>query len=196
MPQTDQNALDAGNRLQRALDGIFALEAAMQLAADPRARDLFPIVEQGQNVPIGRIPTKFDGDHQYHFAHFVEQASLEPSRTRILRFWSSQLLLIAGDLLQEYRYFDRAPELELIRHLRNAVAHGDRFEIRDPAKLVRHPAKLVTQYLPTSTDFEITPSLHGSPLYDFVDRGDVVAVIMSASMYLLRVGNGTNPRVI
>ena len=36
-------------------------------------------------------------------------------------------LIALGDALQRDDYFDRAPVLEMVYHLRNGVAHGNRF---------------------------------------------------------------------
>jgi hypothetical protein len=47
--------------------------------------------------------------------------------------------LRSGDALERNGYFDRALELELIRHLRNGIAQGNRFDIRDPNKLTKFP---------------------------------------------------------
>jgi hypothetical protein len=43
-------------------------------------------------------------------------------------------LLTLGDALQVHRYFDHSPELELIYHLRNGVAHGNRFTFTKAGK--------------------------------------------------------------
>ena len=45
------------------------------------------------------------------------------------RVWLVGALLRTGDALQRHHYFNRAPELELLRHLRNGVARRNVFKI-------------------------------------------------------------------
>src|SRR5438270_803097 len=45
------------------------------------------------------------------------------------RVWLTGSLLAVGDALEHHNYFDHAPELELVYHLRNGIAHGNRFDI-------------------------------------------------------------------
>jgi hypothetical protein len=56
------------------------------------------------------------------------------------RLWLVGALLTIGDALKQHRYFDRAPELELLRHLRNGAAHGNTFRIKNPKELEEYPA--------------------------------------------------------
>ena len=69
-----------------------------------------------------------------------------------------------GDALAENLYFDETPELELFRHIRNGLSHGNRFEL--------HPGqpKKPAQF----GSFKITRSLHGeNVLFEFMGPGDV-----------------------
>jgi len=43
-------------------------------------------------------------------------------------------LLHVGDAFSAAGYLDRSPELEFLRHVRNAVAHGNKFNIASPLK--------------------------------------------------------------
>jgi hypothetical protein len=100
-----------------------------------------------------------------------------------------------GDALWRHEYFDRAPELEMIRHLRNAVGHGNRFRIDSPAKLAEYPAhtRNATPQPGASRGqpFEITPALHGCPcLFDYIEAWEVVALCQAVARYLLRVADG------
>jgi hypothetical protein len=106
------------------------------------------------------------------------------------RVWLTGSLLTIGDALTAHDYFDRAPELELVRHLRNGIAHGNRFEIRDPERLKKFPAhNCDADY--RNTIFEITPALDGQPvLFDFMDAGDLLDLLFSVGFYLQRMGEG------
>jgi hypothetical protein len=58
----------------------------------------------------------------------------------LARVWLVGALLTVGDALARHHYFDRAPELELLRHLRNGVADGNVFNIDNPDTLAKFPA--------------------------------------------------------
>ena len=120
--------------------------------------------------------------------------------------------------LKRHGYFDRAPELELLRHLRNGVAHGNLFRIDNPTEITKFPAhnRLAWVKSDSKAIFEITPSLRNQPvLFDFMGPGDIlepdrirrvvekicrlgtedalwinVDLLMSVGLYLIRMGNG------
>jgi len=109
------------------------------------------------------------------------------------RVWLAGSLLAVGDALSRQNYFDRAPELELVRHLRNGIAHGNRFVIRDPQRLKNLPAHNRLAWIrgDKKTVFEISPMLNGKPvLFDYMGAGDVLDVLASVGIYLIRMGNG------
>jgi hypothetical protein len=69
-----------------------------------------------------------------------------------------------GHELSLNHYFDQTPELELFRHLRNGISHGNTFNLLngEPRRLARF------------NTFEITPALHGQPvLFEFISTGDL-----------------------
>jgi hypothetical protein len=84
-----------------------------------------------------------------------------------LDFLGSQIMTIlswVGDELSKNSYFDKAPELELFRHLRNGISHGNTFNLLNGEP--RRPAKF--------KNFEIAPALHGQPvLFEFMSTGDL-----------------------
>src|SRR5690348_2437283 len=61
-------------------------------------------------------------------------------REEFPRIWLIGSILAVGDALKDNDYFDHAPELELVRHLRNGVAHGNRFNITNIDRLAKYPA--------------------------------------------------------
>jgi len=110
------------------------------------------------------------------------------------RVWLTGSLLTVGDALKDNGYFDRAPELELVRHLRNGIAHGNRFDIRYPDELTKYPAHNRDTAFRTTTVFEVTPALDGQPvLFDFMEAGDVLDLLCSAALHLDRIGRGELP---
>jgi hypothetical protein len=99
----------------------------------------------------------------------------------LARVWLVGALLSIGDALKRYDYFDHAPELELLHHLRNGVAHGNTFRI-DRKLLAKFPAhnRLAWVKGDNKTEFEITSDLQGKPvLFDFMGPGNVLDLLMS-----------------
>lgn len=165
--------------------------AAIRVARDPRAVALSP---NGQIVPVGYVVRKDGTRHVFDFKHYLALAGNHPAMVDDLdRVWLVGALLAIGDALSRHRYFNRAPELELLRHLRNGVAHGNVFRIDNPASLIKFPAhnRLAWVRSDTKAEFEITPNLEGQPvLCDFMAPGDVLDLLMSVGLYLIRMGNG------
>src|SRR5688572_5831171 len=123
-------AFAAGQYAERMASGYYVHAAALHVATDPRAAALAPPVRPGQRVSTGFVPTKFGPDHAFHFWHYLNQARTMPAYAEDLkRIWLIGAVLAVGDVLQQNAYFDRAPELELVRHVRNGIAHGNRFRI-------------------------------------------------------------------
>ena len=113
--------------------------------------------------------------------------------TELPRVWLTGSLLAVGDALNEHDYFGRAPLFELVRHLRNGIAHGNRFDIRDRDKLKKYPAhnRDADYRGPNSSLFEITDALDGQPLlFDFMGAGDVLDLLHSVGAHLQRIGRG------
>ena len=84
-----------------------------------------------------------------------------------LNFLGSQFMTILswlGEELSKNGYFDKSPELEFFRHLRNGISHGNTFNLLNGEP--QRPARF--------TQFEIMPSLHGQPvLFEFISTGDL-----------------------
>jgi hypothetical protein len=107
--------------------------------------------------------------------------------------WLTGSLLAVGDALKDNDYFDHAAELELVRHLRNGIAHGNRFDIRYPDELKKYPAHNRDAWYrsPKNTIFEITPALNGQPvLFDFMGAGAVLDLLSSVGAQLKQMGRG------
>ena len=74
-----------------------------------------------------------------------------------------------------------------MRHLRNGVAHGNRFTLRYPDELKKWPAHTRGAACQDSAPFEVTPDLDGAEvLFDFMGPGDVLDLLISVSTYLRR----------
>jgi len=189
------SALKVAELIQRLVGGYYAHAAAITVAQDPRVKPLFNTVEPGQLVPIGFVARKDGTKYPYHFHHYLDQvrASAEMS-IDFQRTWLVGSLLTIGDALKRHAYFDRAPELELIYHLRNGVAHGNSFQLDKKAleRLANHPAhNRLTPFRTATSTFEVTPMDRNKPvLFDFMRPADVLDVLSAASVYLWRMGKG------
>ena len=196
--KVNQSAFDVGQLSERLYQGYFAHLAALSVAADPRAEQLAPPPLPGHIVPIGTVKRKDGSTHTFHFTYYLRYAQKEAIvASELERIWLAGSLIRIGDTLAQHQYFDRAPELELVRHLRNGVAHGNRFRIDNPGNLVKYPAHNRDAWVKSDMQevFEITPCLQNQPvLFDFMGAGDVLDLLMSVGIYLLRMGNGDTLR--
>jgi hypothetical protein len=133
--------------------------------------------------------------HTFHLPHYLEWARNAPSDDYDRAFVTGAFIAL-GDALAAHRYFDHAPELELVRHLRNGVAHGNRFNLTKVGidQLRKWPAHNRKAWV-RSSEFEVTLALDGQPvLWAFMERGDVMNLFQAVSVYLIRMGNGDRLR--
>ncbi len=119
-------------------------------------------------------------------------------REEFPRVWLTGSLLAVGDALKDNDYFDdHAPELELVYHLRNGVAHGNRFRFTKPGRerLAKHPAHNRDCY--THGIFEITLALDGTPvLFNFMEAGDVLDLLFSVASHLDELERRASPQPV
>jgi hypothetical protein len=198
--KANQAAFKLGQMAERLAAGYHAHVAAIQIARDPRAPLLSPEVEPGKLVPEGYVFRKDGTFHRFHFNLYLVKVGNDPLIVDNLpRVWLVGALLTLGDALQANDYFDHAPELELLYHVRNGVAHGNLFHLTDSGKrrLIRYPAHNRPAWVKSDTKalFEITENLDGQAvLFDFMGPGDVLDLLMSIGLYLTRMGNGDSLR--
>jgi len=184
------SAEDVGRLARRLTTGLYVHAAALELVRDPRVRDLTPTGNPVGHPPAGLVQRKDGTLSAYDWLHHLNVAMDDPDMaTELDRAWVVCALVVLGDRLAAEDYFDRAPLLEMVRHLRNGVGHGNRFEIRDPRALLERPAhtRNAACRSQTGATFEITPDLHGTPvLFDFMGPGDVLDLLISVGTHLLR----------
>jgi len=121
---------------------------------------------------------------------FYEAVVRDRIREEFPRIWLTGSLLAVGDALKDNDYFDHAPELELIYHLRNGVAHGNRFNITNLDRLTKYPAHNRDGH------FEITPERKGQVLFDFMDAGDVLDLLASVASHLDKMVRDASPQPV
>jgi hypothetical protein len=184
-----------GQLAGRLAEGYYSHVAALIVAAHPAASTLMPGVPPGAAVPIGFVRRKDGSEHLFHFEHYLAKGSQPDFAADFRRAWPVGALLTLGDALQNHDYFQHAPELEMVYHLRNGAAHGNRFNLTSSGlnRLANYPAHTRDAAIRNGSQstFEISPGLDGQTvLFDFMEAADVVDLLMSVQTYLLRIADG------
>jgi len=193
----DGDAVAVGDLAHQLVGGYYSHLAAVTVASDPRATALMPATKPGRLVPEGVVRGKDGHEGAFHFEFYLAAVRNDPFvQDQFARVYLAGAIITLGDALSRHRYFNHQPELELLYHVRNGVAHGNRFNIdaRGEARLARFPAhnKVAIARVPHSPPFEITPALRGTPvLFDFMESGDVVNLLNSVGSYCRELGYGT-----
>jgi hypothetical protein len=112
----------------------FGHVAAMYVARDPRSDILAPPVEKGQIIPVLKIPRGDGNEMIAAFPYHLTECRKPEAGRDFDRVWLVGALLSVGYALSRHGYFGHAPEAEIVRHLRNGVAHGNKFGFADSVK--------------------------------------------------------------
>lgn len=119
----------------------------------------------------GRLTTS--GHYELQLTPSLEYITSNPgSSFTFLSFGIRAALLNVGDAFAKVDYLDKSPELEFLRHIRNAVAHGNSFNFL-------HPLKRTASF----KTYTITDSLQGSKLFrdhegdGYLHEGDALALL-------------------
>lgn len=167
--------------------GLYAHAAAVELGRDPRVLSLARLTED-DGRPIGAVTCKDGSSRPFDLKYALDLMGTEPTlRDEMDRAWCVSSLVLLGDRLSAEGYYDHAPVLEMVRHLRNGIAHGNRFTLRNPDELKKWPAHTRGAACQYSEPFEITADLDGTEvLFDYMGPGDVLDLLISVSTYLRR----------
>lgn len=203
------NVTELGQLAERLVSGYMAHLSVTSLLDEPIADRI--IVEIDRLYPAGRagagrndMVLRKDGTAHFIFVpHFLRTVTQTPEyRAMQDRVFLAGAILQLGDELQGVQYVDKRPDLEFLRHLRNGIAHGNRFNLRHNEP--RRPAHFTgaagllpdgVTSVPSGTTFEITPALNGQPvLFDFIGPGDVCDLLLFIGWRLIRLGNGDPPQ--
>ncbi len=174
---------------QRLASGYYAFLVAQLVAANPHSINSLPPPKAPGQDPTGEIKRKDGTAHTLNLRHYLDLFREDHGvQKEVLRAWAMGALLTLGDELSTHRYFDKAPLLELVYHLRNGVAHGNRFNITKEGRerLAQHPAhnRDAPVRSPIGTVYEITPALSGPLFFDFMGPGDVIDLLQSVEVHL------------
>jgi hypothetical protein len=187
----DPIKLAVGRMAQRLASGYYAFLVAHLVAVNPKSINSGPRAKVSGKDPTGEIKRKDGTFHTLNLRFYLDSLREDQSlQTDFIRAWAMGALLTLGDELAkpEHGYFDHAPILEMIYHLRNGVAHGNRFNITDAGKkrLAKHEAhnRYAAVRSPLGTVYEITPDLAGPILFDFIGSADVIDLLQSVEVHL------------
>lgn len=187
----NENALKVCHLAVNLAHGYFTYLAVMTMAKDERTDSLIQVIEEGEPTE-GYIHNSKTGDsHSFLFEHYyLETRNNEFVKDNLEKVWFTGALLTLGDALAKYDYFDRNPVLEFIRHLRNGIAHGNKFKIDKPDNLKKFPAHNRNAINKSTANYEITPELQNQPvLFDFIEPCDLVILLNSVGFHLQTIHN-------
>jgi hypothetical protein len=190
-------AVEVGQLAERMIKQYFAHCAAMLVARDGRSDQLMPHVEAGQMVPVFRIMGNDGRETTAHFPLFLEAFRAPEAQGDFDKVLLEGALLTVGDALKANKYFGNIPEAEIIRHLRNGVAHGNKFSFDKSVKdattgRLRHPAN-TARYAAWQVR-EVETHLQGTEvLFAWGGPLAIVDCLTVLGVHLSNVGHGLPP---
>jgi hypothetical protein len=200
-PIINQAAYDVGVMVQRLAEEYYTHIAALHVAADPRAAAFAAPVESGELVPVLRVP-RDDGTRQkFDFHHFLAAVKTPELLEDFKQAWLASSLLRIGDALGENGYFGHAPEAELVRHLRNGIAHKNRFTFKGgnvvdrKSSQLKYPAhnRRYTKAL-TMREYAIDTHLKGNAvLFDYGGPAAILDILTALGWHLMWSARGVVP---
>lgn len=199
---------DIADLIETLVHGLVAqaaLAEAVTVAAPGTMHELLRFEPGAPDAPFGNLMRRDGTAIIFHLPDFLRAAASTAHQEVQLRSSITGALVTVGDALASQKYFDRRPDLELVRHLRNGLAHGNRFNLRrgEPARPARFtgpdqrilPDRAGTTPPGAPTYFEVTPALDGQAvLFDFMGAGDVHDLLMFVGWRLRRIANGEPPK--
>ncbi len=156
-----------------------------------------PSRKPGRLVPEGVVRDKHGFEGFFHFEHYLKAINTDAFvADQFGKAWLSGALIMLGDELSKHSYFNHQPELEVIYHVRNGLAHGNRFSFtaNGRRRLQKFPAhtRAVINKNTLAPPLVIEESLHGEEvLFHFLAAGDVVNLLQSVGFYCREWGYGT-----
>jgi hypothetical protein len=193
----NQAAVQVATLAQRMTSQYFSHVAAMYIARDKRASMFAPSIKPGQLVPILRLPRRDGNNMVMPFNHYLEESKKPEVVEDFDKVWLTGALLAVGDALGANDFFNHEPEAEMIRHLRNGIAHGNHFDFRprvinkSTGKL-KYPANIfrysVRQNMPRH---EIDTNLQGTEvLWNWGGPDAIIDCLTVLGIHLWNVGYG------
>lgn len=187
--QREKAAFEVGSLANRFAQGYYAHATAAIVARMPGAKDALTCIHPNQPIPTETIARKNGTTHVFDSHFYLDYFNGPEIAHEVATVWLIGSLLALGDALSKNKYFDHRPELEMVYHLRNGIAHGNQFHFLQQGldRLVDHPAHNRTASVRVpNAEFEITPDLAGKQvLFGFMGPGDVLDLLQSIGYHLM-----------
>ena len=181
-------AHEVGQLAQHMVRGYLAHIAAVRSVPRMDSNALVRLIADWPSDFVQRKDgTKWSFDTQDALVDLADKAI----DAELPRVWLTGSLLALGDALKDHGYFDHAPALELVYHLRNGIAHGNRFNFTASGleRLKQYPAHNREAWF-RKMIFEIVPALNEQAvLFEFMGAGDVLDLLSSVGAQLKDLTN-------
>jgi hypothetical protein len=182
---------DVGRMAELSAQAYYSHTAAVVVARTDGAHELLQSIQPTQPIPTEVVARKDGSAHIFDSRYYLGRLGESAMVKDMAAVWLVGSLLKVGDALSANSYFDHGPDVELLYHLRNGVAHGNRFNIdnRGKKRLAKWPANNKFAYVRVpGADFEISEQLNGKQvLFDFMGPGDVLDLLMSIGVRFTRL---------
>lgn len=182
---------DIGRMAELSVHAYYAHCAAILVANNPASSGLLNGSHDASFIPTEAVLRKDGSAHIFDSKYYLQYLHAPELSEQLASIWLMGALLSVGDALENRGYFDRLPELELLYHLRNGVAHGNKFHFNCKGKqrLQKYPAhNRDAKIRVPGSDFEIVLGLEGSKvLFDFMGPGDVLDLLLSIAVRFMRL---------
>jgi hypothetical protein len=180
-PIVNQYAFEVMQRGLHLRESILGLDALLSSIKREDIADKLSHIVQNEQFKGHLLPSKVSGNLEYAGGIYLNHILSSENQLDILNVFAFGALISLGDELKKRKdKFPRSPIFELIRHLRNAAAHGRVFDIRQSNDLTSFPA----YYGYGSPErFEISANLDKTQLEDFVSVGDIADIIGQAASH-------------
>jgi hypothetical protein len=170
--------------------GYYAHKAVIEAARDSRTNSNL--------VAVGDVMRKDGTRHVYDMRHYLDHGRTDQRMIDELeRVWLIGSLIAIGDALaaDNIKYFKKkVPMLEFVYHLRNGVAHGNKFTFKTD-RVDNHAAHNKLAQVKT-TEFEIKRNLQGqNVLFDFMGPADVLDLLQSIEIFFTHSRAAANGRI-
>jgi hypothetical protein len=183
---------EVGQFAQRLVEHYLSTLAGWTLLRLPAGEAALQRLERENTgpavVPISDVGRQNGTMIWYSVSHYLRRARDDPDFQVVhARLGLEMAIVSLHASIQSEGGFDHGPDLEFLRHLRNAVAHGNRFELRNGEP--RRDAYSENYSIPPQR-FEVTKHAHERPaLFEFLGPGDVCDLLNSIGSRLIVIGN-------
>lgn len=182
---------DVGRMAELSAQAYYSHTAAVVVARTEGACGVLQNIQPNQPIPTEIVARKDGSTHIFDSRYYLGRLGEPEMVNDMSAIWLVGSLLKVGDALSAHQYFDHGPDVELLYHLRNGVAHGNRFNItkRGQERLAKWPANNKSAHVRVpGSDFEIGSHLNGQQvLFEFMGPGDVLDLLMSIGVRFMRL---------